>query len=155
MKFPFNPWPLGVVLAFAVFVAGTASLVVLACSHRSDLVRADYYSQEIRHQEQMDRVERTRRAAPEVRVAYQPTRQSVEISLPAAHARSTPNGRIHLYRPSAASLDRTIPLELDAAGCQSLDAAGLAPGLWRVQIAWTVAGEEYYHDQKLIVSAER
>jgi nitrogen fixation protein FixH len=151
MKHPFNPWPLGIVLAFAVFIAGTACLVVLACSGRSDLVRVDYYEQEVLHQEQMDRVERTRRIAPDARVTYDATRGRLEVRLPAAQAQRNPTGRIQLYRPSAANLDRTFPLELDVIGQQSVEAADLPSGLWRVQVSWTVDEEEFYYDQRLVV----
>jgi nitrogen fixation protein FixH len=151
MKPPFNPWPLGIVLAFAGFIAGTATLVVLACSQRSDLVRADYYDQEILHQQQMDRLERTRQSAPDARVTYDRAQGRLEVSLPASQALRGPEGRIHLYRPSAANLDRYIPLDLDASGQQMLDATDLLPGLWRVRVSWSVDQEEFQLDQRLVV----
>jgi nitrogen fixation protein FixH len=152
MKPPFNPWPLGVILALVLFGAGTAGLVVLACSQRSDLVRADYYDQEIRHQEQMNRVARTRRAAPDARATYDAHQQSISLSLPALHAQLVPQGQILLYRPSAANLDRRYPLDLDAAGTQQLDARELPPGLWQVQVSWIADQEEYFYSQKLVVN---
>jgi nitrogen fixation protein FixH len=154
MKSTFNPWPLGVVLALVLFGAGTAGLVVLACSQRSDLVRADYYDQEIRHQEQMDRLERTRRIAPETRITYDAKKRRVALSLPETHAQRQPKGQIHLYRPSTAELDRRIPLDLDAAGHQILEADSLEPGLWQVQVSWIVDRDEYYFDQRLVVPPE-
>ena len=154
MKKPFNPWPLGIVFAFVIFIAGTASLVVLARSQPSDLVRADYYDQEVRHQEQMDRVERTHRIAPDTRVTYDASRRTVEVTLPAEQARLNARGRIQFYRPSAANLDRAFPLDLDALGRQTLEASDLSSGLWRVQISWTADQEEYYYDQRLIVDPQ-
>ena len=151
MKTSWNPWPLGILLAFALFIAGTAGLVVVACSQRSDLVRADYYDQEVLHQQQMDRVERTRRQAPDARVTYDAERRRLALSLPATQALRRPQGRIQLYRPSAASLDRVYPLELDASGQQMLDATDLPAGLWRVQVSWTIDQEEYYYDQRLVI----
>jgi nitrogen fixation protein FixH len=59
---------------------------------------------------------------------------------------------VHLYRPSAAGLDRQLALELDAAGVQALDASGLEPGLWRVKVTWSVGGQQYYFDQKVVIS---
>lgn len=151
MKPPFNPWPLGIVLAFAVFIAGTATLIVLACSQRTDLVRADYYEQEILHQQQIDRLERTQRSAPDARVTYDRAHARLEVSLPALQASRGPQGQIHLYRPSAANLDRHIPLELDARGQQTLDATDLLPGLWRVRVSWSVDQEEFQLDERLVV----
>lgn len=154
MKPPFNPWPLGIVLAFAVFIAGTITLIVLASSQRTDLVRADYYEQEIRHQQQIDRLERTQRIAPDARVTYDRARARLEVALPAAQARRGPQGQIHLYRPSAANLDRHIPLDLDASGRQTLDATDLQPGLWRVRVSWSVDQEDFQLDQRLVVESK-
>jgi hypothetical protein len=152
MKQRFNPWPLGIVLAFVLFIAGTASLVVLACSQRSDLVRADYYDHEVRHQQHMDRVARTLEAAPDTRVEYDSQRRSILLSLPGEHARRAARGVIQLYRPSAANLDRQFPLDLNPLGQQRLDARDLPMGLWEVRISWNVGEEEFFCTQKLVLS---
>src|SRR5512145_2174411 len=110
MKPAFNPWPVGIVVAFVLFIAGTASLVVIACGQRSDLVRSDYYDHEVRHQQHMDKVRRTLATAPEAGVTYEAQHASILLSLPKVHARHAPQGQVHLYRPSAANLDRYFPL---------------------------------------------
>ena len=43
MKNSRNLWPLGIIVTFSLFFAGTVSLVVMACSQKTDLVSADYY----------------------------------------------------------------------------------------------------------------
>ena len=58
---------------------------------------------------------------------------------------------MQLYRPSAAGLDRELKLELDATGSQSLDAAALEPGLWKVRIHWTSHQQEYFADKSVVV----
>lgn len=146
-----NPWPFGIILAFVLFIAGTAGLVVLACSQRSDLVRADYYDQEVRYQEQLDRMARTRQAAPSTRATYDPVRRCITVVLPADQARAVTQGHIHLYRPSAAHLDRQITLELDATGQQRLDARDLLPGLWKVRVSWQIDRQEFFYEQRLVL----
>jgi hypothetical protein len=152
MKPPENLWPIGIVGAFAVFIAGTVTLIVVACSHRMDLVTADYYEEEIIYQSQIDRLERAHRLGASAGVTYDSVTKHITITLPAAHA-STAEGRIQLYRPSAAGLDQQIPLALDPAGMQSLDAANLRAGLWKVRVLWTVEEREYFIDQSIVVSA--
>jgi len=154
MKPARNLWPIGVITACALFVAGTAALIVVACCQRMDLVTPDYYEQELRFQGQIDRVERTRSAAAQASVAYDVAAQSITIFLPPDHARPPITGRIELYRPSAAGLDRAVKLEPDARGVQRLDAAGLAPGLWKVRVSWTAAEQDYYLEQKVVVGSK-
>ena len=148
-----NLWPTGIIVACALFVAGTAGLIVMACAQKDDLVRADYYEQELRYQSQIDRVERTRLAAAQAAVTYDNAKRCLTIALPPAQAARPITGSIHLYRPSAGALDRSFPLKVDANGLQSLDAAGLAPGLWKVRVSWTVDNQDYYLDQKVVVGA--
>src|SRR5581483_8278656 len=128
MKPKRNPWPAGIIAAFALFIAGTAGLVVLASSHRLDLVSADYYEQEIRFQNQIDRVARTRELAADATVNYDEASRTLTISLPHDAASGTIAGRIHLYRPSAAGLDCDLKLELNSDGVQALDASQLQRG---------------------------
>lgn len=145
-------WPLGIVAAFALFILGTAGLIVFSTFHREELVTADYYEQELRHQEQINRLERTQPLRDQVGVAYSPERQQLVISLPPQHAAPHPTGSIHLYRPSAAREDRHFDLDLDPLGRQTLDTRELHAGLWRVRIRWTAEGRDYALDERIVVS---
>jgi YD repeat-containing protein len=151
MKTPRNPWPLGIIITFAVFFAGTVGLVVMAVSQKVDLVSADYYEQELKFQGRIDRVLRTRGAASQTAVAYDAAARCITIALPADQARHKVWGSVELYRPSAARMDRAVKFDPDANGVQRLDAAGMAPGLWRVRVTWTAEKQNYYLDQKVVI----
>jgi len=135
-----NFWPLGITTVCALFFAGTVGLVVMACSQKVELVR------------QIDRAERARREAPQTSVSFDAAHQQIRICLPPGQGRENVSGTIELYRPSAAGLDRAMPLEPDAEGTQRLDAARLAPGLWKVRVSWTCEKRNYYLEQKVVVS---
>ena len=151
---PRNLWPLGIIVTFVLFFAGTVGLIVVACSQKADLVSADYYEQELKFQGRIDRVERTQRTTTQAAVAYDLATHSITISLPAGQAEHEVSGRIELYRPSAAGLDRALKLEPDFTGVQRLDAAGMVPGLWKVRLSWTVEHQDYFLDQKVVVGAK-
>jgi hypothetical protein len=151
MKTSRNLWPVGIIAACGLFVAGTAGLIVLACSQRVELVSADYYEKELKYQGQIDRAERTRREASQASVAYDAGRQCITVSLPPGQGHGNVRGSVELYRPSAAAMDHAVKLEPDANGVQRLDAHAMAPGLWRVRVSWTAAQQNYYLEQKVIV----
>jgi len=155
MKPTRNLWPFGILSAFALFIAGTAGLIVLACSHKVDLVSADYYEQEIRFQSQLDRLDRTHKLEQQACVSYDASAQRITISVPVQQAVHSISGQVQLYRPSAAGLDRHVKLAPDSRGFQSVDAAKLLPGLWKVRVLWTVENKEYFIDQSVIVRAGR
>ena len=152
MKPSSNAWPLGIILVFALFFAGTVGLVVMACTQKVDLVSDNYYEQELKFQGQIDRVKRTQQLAGQAAVAYDAGSKRITVSLPADQARRAVTGTIQLYRPSESGLDRQIELKVDANGFQSVDAASLRPGLWKVRVSWTAGRQDYFVDQKLVVA---
>ena len=149
-----NLWPLGIILTLAVFITGTLGLVVMACSQRVDLVSPDYYERELKYQGQIDRVERTHRAASQGSVAYDAAGKCITVSLPADQVSLAVWGSIELYRPSAAGMDHAVSFKPDAKGIQRLDATGLAPGLWRVRVSWTSEKQNYYFEQKVVLGSK-
>ncbi len=150
-----NLWPIGLVAAFAVFITGTVALVVLSARTQTDLVAPDYYERELRYQDDIDRRARTQALESQVRVAYDAGQHQITLSLPTAHAAGHAEGDIHLYRPSAATLDRHFALQLDSRGQQILDAKMLSEGLWRVRVTWRVGGKAFAFDDKVIIGVAK
>jgi hypothetical protein len=50
-------------------------------------------------------------------------------------------------------MDKQFKLEPGANGTQTLDAAGLQPGLWKIRVSWNIEGHDYFLDQKIIIAA--
>jgi hypothetical protein len=147
-----DPWPVSIIAFFIVAIIGCVTFVVFCTRHTADLVAADYYDQEVRYQGQMDRVQRTQQRGQLASVSYDAARKQIAIALPATRSRGAATGSVQLYRPSAASLDREFKFEAGPTGVQTIDAAGLEPGLWRVRISWTIDHMDYFIDEKLIIS---
>lgn len=152
-KSRFNPWPYAIIAWFVLFATGMAAWVVVAVRNDVDLVRDDYYEQEILFQQQIDRVARTG-AAGQAGLDYDAAAKAITIQLPAGHARQHASGRIDLYRPSDARLDHQFTLVLNGDGVQQLDARALRPGLWKVRVQWKVNGEEFYFDRQIIIAGK-
>ncbi len=147
----FNPWPVAIIATFVIFIIGLIAWITFAVHQKLDLVRADYYEEELRFQDQVDRVGRTVAWRGEMSVLYQPEFHWLKIQLPAAHVAKAPTGKITLYRPSNAALDKVLPLRLDTDGLQRLDTQNLAPGFWKVRLVWKVDAEEYYFEQAVVI----
>jgi nitrogen fixation protein FixH len=146
-----DPWPVSIITFFAVAIIGLGSFVVFCSRHPADLVAADYYEQEIRYQGQMDSRQRAQEAGQPAAVSYDAAAGQITLSLPPRFARDLAQGKIQLYRPSAANQDRQIKLAPDGNGVQVIDASGLEPGLWKVRVSWTANQKDYYLDQKVVV----
>lgn len=150
-----NLWPFGIILAFALFILGTTALIALACSGvKDDLVATDYYERDLRFQTRLDSLNRAQRLPDGASIAFDAGQQVIVITLPREHAARFTQGSVQLYRPSAAELDQQLELHPDNAGVQSLDAAQLRRGLWRVKVVWTVAGEEFAVERSVVVGTK-
>ena len=146
-----NPWPYAIIGWFLLFGSAMAAWVVVAVRNDPELVRPDYYEQEIAYQKQIDRLNRTASVRGEVSVAYDYSRNQVTLQLPPTHLSTQLKGQIHFYRPSNAKLDFDLPLDLNPAGAQRVSTSKLQAGLWKVRVSWTSGGQEYFHDQSLVL----
>ncbi|HWD17808.1 MAG TPA: FixH family protein [Verrucomicrobiae bacterium] len=149
-QFAGNPWPAGLFLFFVVFVVYIVGFVIFASRQHMELVRADYYDQEIRFQQQIDRERRTAPIMAHAAIDYDRARQSITVSLPSVKTNDLA-GEISLYRPSDSELDRDVALALDAAGRQAIDSRALRAGLWRVRVAWKAGGQDYFFEKPIII----
>lgn len=146
-----NPWPVGIIAFFVLFILATVGFVVFSVGQRADLVVEDYYQKELRYQEQMDREERTLAGGLAPTVRHDLATDALTITLPVQHVGVRVQGHIRLYRPSAAAMDREIELQPDAAGRQTVDAAGLADGLWQVQVEWSIGEAQFAAEQRVVI----
>lgn len=150
LRVPFNPWPWSLMAFFAVLLSTIAGFVVFAVRQNQELVRPDYYEQELRHEAQMDRVQRTRALGGQVSLGF--TDGILSVALPVSHAARGVTGTVRLYRPSDARLDREMTLAPDASGHQTLDVRPIQSGLWKAAVQWTVGGVEYFHEAPIVIA---
>jgi len=150
-KSSFNPWPVSIIVFYAFAICGVVTFVIYSTRHHVDLVAADYYEQEVRFQDQLDRANRATSLQAPAKVDYNAASRLITVSMPADHLQPSLKGWIQLYRPSAANLDQKLPLAVDVSGQQFIDGKILTDGLWHVRVSWNLNGADYYFDQKLFI----
>jgi nitrogen fixation protein FixH len=146
-----EPWPIGIAGFFVVLIAALATWAVVAQRNREELVSADYYEQEVAYQQQINRLRRS--ADSGVVIGFVPVGQGgvIRITWPLASRPGEAQGRVRLYRPSEAALDREVPLLVGADGIQNINAGTLKPGLWKVRVHWGPEDSGYYAEGSVVV----
>lgn len=146
-----EPWPIGIATFFAVLIFALATWAVVAHRNREELVSTDYYEQEMAYQQQINRLRRP--ADSGVSIGYAPVGQGgvIRIAWPLASRPADAQGRVRLYRPSEAALDREVPLLVGADGIQNINAGTLKPGLWKVRVHWGPEVSGYYAEGSVVV----
>lgn len=149
MKNKINLWPIGIIATFVLFVGSLACVVVIASTHRDSLVSNNYYEEELKFQNQIDAAARAQKMGASV--TQEMASGKVVIRLPVSQMKEELVGTIEFYRPSAAGMDHALKLAPTADGTQTINTANLASGPWTVRVNWTVAGQNYFIEQKLII----
>lgn len=151
MKLGKNLWPLGIIVTFALFFIGMASVVIIAATHREHLVNDHYYEQELRFQTQIDGAARAQAAGATLQ--YDAATGRVVLRVPVTQLARKLSGQVTFYRAAAPTLDREFALEPASDGAQSFETAPFAAGPWRVCAAWTADGLNFFIEEKITVAA--
>ena len=137
-------WGKGILLTIIGFVALIMTLVVISVRMDGiELVTENYYQAEINYQDRIDQESLALRLDRTV-ITYHSMDKNLLLDLP-----SGTNGKLQLFRPSDATLDREITVMALDSNLTSVSLKDLKSGYWKVQLSWIEAGKNYYEEKKI------
>lgn len=137
-------WGKGILLTIIGFVAVIITMVVISVRMDGiELVTENYYEQEIKYQDQIDK-ENLTLGLGEAVMRYDYDAQAVVLDLPEGS-----KGKLQLFRPSDSSLDQVFNFEANANQAKVIPVPNLKSGYWKFQLSWSVGGKEYYEEKKI------
>jgi hypothetical protein len=150
MKPPFS-WGTGIAIAAGVFVTGIITLVVLSVRQDVSLVHEQYYERGQDYDARLHAIERAETLREPLAITIRP--DVATVAYPRGSPPAAISGSILLYRPSSRALDRSFAVSPDTAWLQSVPIADLEPGLWKIEVSWTMNGAEYFVERPVVVPA--
>jgi hypothetical protein len=137
-------WGNGIVLVLVVFIGGMATLVTI-CMKQDDihLVTENYYAEEIKYQEHIDKVSNANATEGKV-MSFDAIDRTVQLELPVGAT-----GVLHLFRPSDARMDKKINVEIKNTGSKIFPLSGLEPGYWKMKMEWEANGMAFYEEKEI------
>lgn len=137
-------WGKGIIVTLVAFGVLIISMVTI-CVRQDDihLVTQNYYEEEIKYQDQIEKMINANQLDHEVLV-YDNQLKIVDLHLPVGS-----KGVLHLFRPSDARLDQKITFDITDPSVNSVDVKSLKPGYWKVKLTWTENGVDYYKEEKI------
>ena len=140
-------WGKGILIVCGSFVLGIGVMVYTSVTKNIDLVTKNYYDEELKYQQKIDKVYNTHNLNE--KVTFDVTENSLIISYP----KSTINiiGEVTFYRPSDEKKDFKLPVELNEQSKQVIATDKLQKGFWKVQVNWNTNGTDYYSEEKIII----
>jgi nitrogen fixation protein FixH len=137
-------WGYKIAIGFTIFCLSIIGVTVYFMMQKVDVVTENYYEKELKYQDQIDKVTRTRALKEAVEITN--TGKELIIKFPNEPDKNQKKDFISLYRPSDNTKDVKIPLITDTARTQIISIERIAKGYWKVQINWTSGGSEYYYE---------
>lgn len=143
-KKTFFGWGTGIVTVYLMFVLGIVMLVSRSCGEKVDLVTPDYYAKELRYQEQIEKL--TRSKALTEGFSFKMTEGNVALQFPSAKA----SGSVLFFRPSDKDADQTIEIRPDSTGLMMVYSSSFQPGLYKMSVDWQLDGIEYLNEESIV-----
>lgn len=141
-------WGNKLVVVFVVFGAFIGTMVYKAINTRYDLVSKDYYKEELRFQDKIDRINN---AAKLSNVRVDQDASAITIHLPAEQKGYAVSGDVFFYCITDERKDFHTPLQLDSSATQVVLKNALQKGAYNLKINWQLGKEAYYFEEKLII----
>lgn len=144
-------WGIGIAVVYGAFMVVMIGIVVASRFQPVDLVSHDYYDKEIKYQDQIDRMKRSQTEGMLLSIKHSVQDGLITVEFPAGVESSAVTGKLKLFRPSSAALDRNYEIKLADTLTQQFECGKLARGLWKIKVDWQVDTLQYYHEEELYV----
>ena len=142
MKIKIN-WGTGILIFLVIFFIAIFSFVYFAFQLQINLVEDDYYPKEITYQKQIDKMHNLEVLGDKISIRKE--EGILILTFPEAH-KSTFEGKIHIYRPSDAGMDKMLEIVTDQNNRQFIPVDQLINGKYILKIDWVCEGTGYYQE---------
>ena len=138
-------WGKGIAATYISFAILVFGFVIYFMNQDVDLVTHKYYDEEIKYQDQIQRIKRTNELTEKPKIEIED--QSLKLVFPKNLLNKPVAGTINFYRPADQNKDFSILINLENDGVQKIISEKLNAGLWKVKLNWVSGGIEYYDEQ--------
>ena len=143
-------WGTAIVIAFICFISFIMYFVISMSTNKKyehDLVVEDYYQQELKYQNDINKEENSKSLV--TNVDWQKTNDGIIINFPKELDINKIEGKVFLYRPSNKQLDFEIPISLSNHNLLIPDKR-LLDGRWNLKVDWEYNNVDYMYKTDIV-----
>lgn len=148
MKFTFN-WGTGILVSIIIFFIAIFTFVYYSTTFRRNLVVENYYEEELKYQEHIDKVHNTDNLESKLNINQ--SQRTLKISVPDSLLKMGVDGKILLYKPSDNREDKIYKLKPDKKGIQTIALGNLLNGRYIIKIDWICDSIPYYQEKSIFI----
>lgn len=142
-------WGKGTALALIAFAGLMTWFVIMASRNPEPLVTEQYYEQELKYQDRIER--RSRALALSAEVDIRAADGGLRLRFPEEMKGAPIDGRLTLMRPNDPAADRVLDVRIDTSGTFLVQGADLAPGRYNAVLDWSAKGITYCTEDRIVV----
>lgn len=142
-------WGTGIVLAFIGFISFIMYFIIsinVDDKFDHDLVTEDYYAEELRYQEDIDKLNNAKNLHENI--SHKRTAEGLLIVFPKHIDLNNITGNVFLYRPSNKQLDFDTVISLSNHYLLIPDKR-LVDGRWNIKVDWQYNGQSYLYKETI------
>jgi len=140
-------WGKKIALVYTGFVMMILTMVFMALQHKVELVTENYYEQELKFQEKIDKINRSNQLKNPLTVNF--INGVLLVGFPRQVSDGSVRGTISVYSPVKKSNDRIYEITELQNFRQQIDLHGLPSGLYKIQIDWNADNVSYYNEKTI------
>lgn len=149
MKIKIN-WGTGIIIVIALFLISVFVRIYISYQHDINLVTPDYYPQELKYEQHIQKEANTSHLAEKIIINY--TEKEITVTFPRIINNKDIKGEIVFYRPSDYQYDLSYAILLDDKRQQVFSTDSMINGKYIVQIDWRMDTLELYQEEEIVIT---
>lgn len=146
MKFT---WGTGIAIFYIAFVIVMVGMVVYSKTLDNSLVVENYYDEDLRFQEKIDKLENAARLEKDLEIAVT---DKADILLSFPEAMQNISGTVVLYRADDKSKDLSYTISVNEDNQMLVPAKDIRGGRWTVKVDWQGDSQPFYKEKDILLS---
>lgn len=134
-------WGWRIFITYAIFITFVLSVLYFSTTLNNDKVNENYYDAEIKYQDYIDKLERTKNL--EIKPIITQDTNYVVVQFDSLKSNDIINGEIILQKPENKKNDKLIKLTLDSKNQHKILMSELKKGKWNLELSWTENDNSY------------
>lgn len=139
-------WGKGITLVIIAFMTFIVSMVFRAFGRDADLVREDYYENEINFDNNKESTINYNQLAEKIEITKKP--EGIIVHYPSVITKNTV-GQINFYRPDNKKLDREFAIQPENLNEQNLAYSNFKEGYYDITIDWLSEKKSYRYQSNI------
>ena len=141
-------WGTGIAATYLGFVAMILALVILSTREKVDLVTSQYYVDELKFQDKIDKIKRANQLTDPL--TWQVGEYDVFIHYPASLHPEAMTGDVSFYCPSNDKNDRKFKVNASN-NMQSIPLSEIPNGRYHLQVEWKNGDQTYWKEGVVVI----